>query len=301
VVETLPVQERLQCPLGEDGTSYQFLSLPYTQERFADIRLRMPEVSPLNYTIYHNPTLDFYWQSNVIDASQFDASADAEHSFHSQPDLPTFTHITEEAIMIRLMFGQKTPLKVYDFGMGDGTWLKIMSAYGMESHGYDVSAYSETVANRCGIGFAPLSEYPDNSFDVIASREVFEHLVDPLSFAKLIAKKLKPGGLCILATPHKQNIRETLQRLKAGDFTESKDFDRNLDIMAPMQHINHFSPTAMIAMTKMAGLVVKKLRLRDLFASTTGFYSWRQINRAVYNPIKRYQAKSCLKFFTKAS
>lgn len=293
--------ERTQCPLGEDGSSACVLRLPYSQPRFANVVQDYPDAAALEYCIYHNPTLDFYWQSQTIDASAFDISADANQT-HLRPvsGLPTYTHVTEEAILIRQMFGDGD-IKVFDFGMGDGLWLKMMQAYGMSAHGYDVAAFSQSVARRHAIDFVPLEDYPDNSFDVIAAREVFEHLPDPLSTAKLIAKKLKPNGLFIISTPHNKRVDKILANLKAGAYTDPDEFDRQLDCLGPMQHINHFSPKAMLTMAKAAGLAPRQLSLRHLVGATTGLYSARQLNRAFYNPIKRYQTKSCLKFFTKVS
>lgn len=49
---------------------------------------------------------------------------------------------------------------------------------------------------------APLP-YPDNHFDVIVARYVFEHVADPASTARELLRILKPGGIIAATTPNK--------------------------------------------------------------------------------------------------
>lgn len=45
--------------------------------------------------------------------------------------------------------------------------------------------------------------YPDNHFDVIVARAVFEHLDDPEPLARELLRVVKPGGLIAATTPNK--------------------------------------------------------------------------------------------------
>jgi 2-polyprenyl-6-hydroxyphenyl methylase/3-demethylubiquinone-9 3-methyltransferase len=42
----------------------------------------------------------------------------------------------------------------------------------------------------------------EGQFDLITSLEVIEHVAEPASFMKTLAKRLAPGGLLILSTPN---------------------------------------------------------------------------------------------------
>jgi 2-polyprenyl-6-hydroxyphenyl methylase/3-demethylubiquinone-9 3-methyltransferase len=42
----------------------------------------------------------------------------------------------------------------------------------------------------------------EGQFDLITSLEVIEHVAEPASFMKALAKRLAPGGLLILSTPN---------------------------------------------------------------------------------------------------
>jgi len=44
--------------------------------------------------------------------------------------------------------------------------------------------------------------FPDESFDLVTSFQVVEHLVDPLAFLAELRRVLRPGGVVVLATPN---------------------------------------------------------------------------------------------------
>jgi len=54
--------------------------------------------------------------------------------------------------------------------------------------------------------------FDDNSFDIITSNMVIEHLKDPLVQFKEIARILKPGGIFIFHTPNKYGYPNILAR-----------------------------------------------------------------------------------------
>jgi len=55
--------------------------------------------------------------------------------------------------------------------------------------------------------------YPDESFDVVVSNHVIEHVVDQQLHMDEIYRVLRPGGLCYLATPNKLWLTDPHYRL----------------------------------------------------------------------------------------
>jgi SAM-dependent methyltransferase len=49
----------------------------------------------------------------------------------------------------------------------------------------------------------PLGPFEDNSFDVVITFQVIEHIQDDVDFLKEIHRVLKPGGLAIITTPNR--------------------------------------------------------------------------------------------------
>ncbi|MCX7376733.1 MAG: class I SAM-dependent methyltransferase [Alphaproteobacteria bacterium] len=59
--------------------------------------------------------------------------------------------------------------------------------------------------------------FPDNYFDLVVTREVFEHVFDPESAISEIARTLKPGGLCLMAVPVANRFKATQRRARIVD------------------------------------------------------------------------------------
>lgn len=123
-----------------------------------------------------------------------------------------------EDVLKELSFPQD--LKVLDAGCGNGNYVidefreKINLACGV-----DVDQKS-TTKNICldEIRYSPLEKIPyaDNTFDVVLSLWVIEHLKDPKQVFLEIERVLKPGGVFIFATPNKNCLLLLLKSLFGG-------------------------------------------------------------------------------------
>lgn len=60
--------------------------------------------------------------------------------------------------------------------------------------------------------------YPDNSFDVIFSDNVFEHLEEPELVLKEAARVLKPGGRLMFKTPNRRHYMPLIARMTPHRF-----------------------------------------------------------------------------------
>lgn len=68
------------------------------------------------------------------------------------------------------------------------------------------------------LNFLSKLPYADNSYDIVYSIEVIEHLTNPVEFLKEIYRVLKPGGRLIYSTPNVLNINSRLSYLGSGFF-----------------------------------------------------------------------------------
>lgn len=104
---------------------------------------------------------------------------------------------------------QNQRLRVLDLGCGAGTPSKSLMDDVSKYHvvGADLSEQAlERYVNdtkRCGVKLdAQHLPFGDNSFDVIVSDDVIEHLVDTDSYAREIFRVLSPRGWLLLSTPN---------------------------------------------------------------------------------------------------
>jgi SAM-dependent methyltransferase len=108
----------------------------------------------------------------------------------------------------------KDGMHVLDFGCGAGYGAALMAKAGASVDGVDASptAISYATANYGGsaVRFAvadlmqPLPEpCTPGSYDLVASSEVLEHVVDPFAFVRGMADSVNDAGVCFVGTPNR--------------------------------------------------------------------------------------------------
>ena len=102
---------------------------------------------------------------------------------------------------------KKRPLKLLDAGCGEGRLILFGPYPDVEFSGVDVSHSSlETARQR---GYARLARanladdlpWQDESFDIVVSSHILEHLAHPEKMASEVLRVLRPGGLFIVGVP----------------------------------------------------------------------------------------------------
>jgi ubiquinone/menaquinone biosynthesis C-methylase UbiE len=98
--------------------------------------------------------------------------------------------------------------KVLEFGCGLGQNIFLIK----NSVGYDVSDFAVNFCKNKGIiATKNLDELKDNSFDIVFSCHVLEHLENPQESIKLMTKKLKKGGKLIIIIPVEKTRKHSLK------------------------------------------------------------------------------------------
>ncbi|MCU1441431.1 MAG: hypothetical protein JWP85_2428 [Rhodoglobus sp.] len=96
---------------------------------------------------------------------------------------------------------------VLEVGFGSGTFLAYCRAQGWRVTGTELSPEQVALARAAGFDarLADLiDELPDESFDLIAAFDVFEHIPerDSVTFLTVLASKLRPTGMILLRYPN---------------------------------------------------------------------------------------------------
>ena len=119
--------------------------------------------------------------------------------------------------------------ELLEFGAGTGDFLKHLLACGFPGRmtGTDLLPRpgllpEEVVWIQADLNH-PLVSVPDDSFDVIVSTEVIEHLENPRAMIREFWRLLRPGGKVILTTPNQESLRSLLALLFSGHYAAFQD------------------------------------------------------------------------------
>ena len=110
-----------------------------------------------------------------------------------------------------LRFDMKKSNKLLDVGCGRGDFSKGFKELGLLVSGLDVIKSQSEMLKDIEIKYANIENdkfpFNDETFDIIFSKSVIEHLRNPDNFIKEIHRLLKPGGRIIILTPDWQSQR----------------------------------------------------------------------------------------------
>ena len=133
--------------------------------------------------------------------------------------------------------------KVLDIGCNDGTFIEMLkNKRECEVYGIDVSQPMVDLCKQKGLevylGDAEQLPFPDDSFDVVTLLEVYLHVVNPKTLLSEINRVLKPNGILLGSSPHKNLERmlwddKRLHRRYCDEIelkAELKEFFENIDI-----------------------------------------------------------------------
>ena len=95
--------------------------------------------------------------------------------------------------------------------------------------------------------------FADASFDGIVSIETIEHLENPWSFVRELARLLRPGGFLVLSTPNVSSIFSRALNLATGRLLWFQERD-----LSPLGHITPIHWHLLLEMTSRANLQLEK-------------------------------------------
>ena len=118
---------------------------------------------------------------------------------YREKDKPFGEYPLQLAEYIIKRYHLKKGMKILDNGCGRGEFLHAFSHFGMETEGTDISDYCKQAKvvdlNRGRLPF------PDDTFDVVFSKSVIEHIENTEHYMEEMRRVLKWGGVCIIMVP----------------------------------------------------------------------------------------------------
>lgn len=144
-----------------------------------------------------------------------------------------------------------------DLGCGDGRTSGIWLRERARSYvGVDISKPGVARARALGLDARHIetaSELPfaDDSFDVVVSIEVLEHLFEPHLAADEMLRVLRPGGVTIVTVPNASHWRDRIDMLCGKWIPRGDDLGREEPWRSP--HIRFFSVGSLRALLQSRG------------------------------------------------
>jgi 2-polyprenyl-3-methyl-5-hydroxy-6-metoxy-1,4-benzoquinol methylase len=162
--------------------------------------------------IYQNPQTPSEQILSRYDKDYFDYERRNEESFLNLMKLGL-----EDVGFYEWEGKQKKSGAVLDIGCATGALLNWLRNRGWKTEGIEICRPSAEYAQKergLTIHTLPLEELSlkDNSFSLVHSSHVIEHLNDPLNFVHEIFRILKPGGYFICVTPNTASLQALMFR-----------------------------------------------------------------------------------------
>ena len=193
-----------------------------------------------------------------------DSSLTNAHSYVLSPllsMLPQPTHPNSEKI------------RVLDLGCGNGSLSHAIAQQGYDVVGVEDSKQGVTIAKKsfpnCHFIHSSIYDLPysqlRNSFDVVISVEVIEHLLYPKELVRAAAECLKPNGQLILTTPYHGYLKNLVLAV-------SGKMDDHFTVLWDGGHIKFFSVKTLSSLLDSEGYTDMNFKFAGRFP-----YIWKSM------------------------
>lgn len=184
--------------------------------------------------------------------------------------------------------------KILDVGCGTGAFLKEAKTRGWEVYGTEYTEKAIAICKSLGInmqaGKLDPSLYEKDSFDVITSFEVMEHINNPQEEIQNIRQLLRPGGLFYFTTPNFNSLERYLLKGK-------------YNIINYPEHLSYYTKKTADYLFKKNGFAKKKLvtdglsvtRLRTSLGKKEGYITPTSSDEILRQKLEKNKATQAVK------
>ncbi len=140
-----------------------------------------------------------------VKAFYTDQPVDSQYVQEEAGRRKSFQKVLQRIEELRLQRGN-----ILDYGAAAGIFLDEARKAGWKIYGTEPGAGAREYAEKnFGISLLEdreLAELPDEFFDVVTLFDVIEHVADPAETVRMLARKLKKGGLLVMTTPRFESL-----------------------------------------------------------------------------------------------
>ncbi len=140
--------------------------------------------------------------------------------------------------------------KLIDVGCGIGYFLEVAKRRGWDVYGTEYTHEAVTICEAKGanmkLGPLNAANYDPESFDIICSFEVIEHINNPLNELSSFNRILRKGGLVYCTTPNFNAV----ERYQLGS---------DWNVLGYPEHLSYYTPKTIKRVFKEAGFASKKI------------------------------------------
>jgi 2-polyprenyl-3-methyl-5-hydroxy-6-metoxy-1,4-benzoquinol methylase len=148
--------------------------------------------------------------------------------------------------------------KILDVGCGIGYFLEVAKQRNWDVYGTEFTNEAVVICESKGIniekGVLDISNYEKESFDIITSFEVIEHINNPREELTNFNKLLRKGGLVYITTP---NFNSLLRYRLKSDY----------NVIVYPEHLSYYSPKTLTNVFTLSGF--KKMKVQTTGISLT--------------------------------
>lgn len=159
---------------------------------------------------------------------------------------------------IKHIIQKENAKKILDIGCGNASLFMYLSDLNIQMVGIEPSDSGIIIARKISNAtFYQMGVYDDpaiiaeNSFDIVVSTEVIEHLFYPRELLRFAKAKLKPGGKLVLTTPYHGYMKNLL--LSLFDM-----WDKHHTVLWDGGHIKFWSKSSLSKLLKEEGFEVNE-------------------------------------------
>jgi 2-polyprenyl-3-methyl-5-hydroxy-6-metoxy-1,4-benzoquinol methylase len=249
--------ERKICPVCKKNDSERLYKIPYVSDEmlhylrsFYDPQGGIKDLTifnDVNYELLHCHNCDLIFQKNIpsdklmmlLYEEYIDPGIKRNEIKNSNKySLDYFKgNAAEIECLIEKSKLPPADIKFLDYGMGWGLFGNMAKAYGCDVYGTELSQSRKEYAESNGIKVVQNIDLSMIKFDIINLSDVLEHIEDPLELVEYLLTCLNSSGIIRISVPFERNILKYIFAIDRLTF-----LNRKLNCVAPLEHINCFSP-----------------------------------------------------------